>query len=122
MRYFVALISASTLCLTACTSLPPMRSTDSYSKMSCDDLSSEINSVQANKTNSDDNAGIGFMDVLAGVATGMAAGAGRPDLVQQQSQMHESIAQGHAIGKADSDAYMNRLVLIDKIRSIKKCS
>ncbi|MES2363065.1 MAG: hypothetical protein V4646_14905 [Pseudomonadota bacterium] len=124
MRNSVFLCSAivTALTLTGCTTLPPMRDEDSYSKMNCNELDTEITAVQAHKSNADDNAGPGFMDVLAGLTAGLAAGSGRSDLMQQQRQVDASVAQGRATSKANADAHTNRLDLLNKIRTVKKCT
>lgn len=121
MRTVSSLIFIATFPLAACTSLPAMHSTETYSKMICSEINTEIAAVEAHKANSEDNAGFGFLDVLGGLTGVLAASSGRSDLLQQQSQVSASIEQGHAEGKASAEAHANRLELLNKVRTIRKC-
>lgn len=122
MRLKNTLVFAVVTGLYGCTSLPPLHDTDTYSKMNCMEIDTEIAAVDAHKSNADDNAGFGFMDFLSAVTTGIASGSGRADLLAQQSQVNASLDQGHAQGKADAEAHGNRLELLNRIKGIRKCT
>lgn len=107
--------------LSGCTSLPEMHSSDTYSKMDCSQLDAEIAAVNAHKSNAQDNAGLGFLDVLGAITAGLVGASGRTDLVAQQNQLNASLDQGHAQGRAEAEAHTSRLALLNKVKGIRKC-
>lgn len=118
-RYPILMIGIAAI--TACANLPELRDTNSYAYLNCQELQQEQTALRTRIEHADSEQGLGFVDFLGALTTGLASSVGRNDIVQQQDQLNQSRANRLDKLAADGQAYQNRDILISKIRALKQC-
>ncbi|MGB6008564.1 hypothetical protein [Castellaniella sp.] len=119
--YRLPIMAMGMVAVAACTNLPQLRETHTYAQLDCQELQQEQTALDARVEHAKDAQGFGFMDFLGAVTSGLAAGMGRADIVQQQDQIDQSRSHDREKLAVDGEAYQNRADLINKIRDLKQC-